>query len=322
MNAILRGESSPPEIAALLVALKMKGETAEELLGFAQAMRAHCVRVEHGVQREPVVDTCGSGGDGLGTFNISTLAALVVAGAGVKVAKHGNRSISSRCGSADLLEALGVVLEVEAEEAARSIREAGIAFLFAPRFHPAMKHAQEARRALRIRTIFNLLGPLTNPANASVQVVGAPSMTAAELMAAALAHLPVERALVVHSSDGMDEISTAGETLVLDVRPKSIRRYTLTAEDFGLLPGRTKDLLGDGVEANLAIAEAVLGGRQGPQRDVVLANAAAALVAAERAGSWREGVELAAHAIDSGAAAGKLQSLRIRARARGLCSPN
>lgn len=320
MNAILRGESSPPEIAALLVALKIKGETAEELLGFAQAMRAHCVRVEHGVQREPVVDTCGSGGDGLGTFNISTLAALVVAGAGVKVAKHGNRSISSRCGSADLLEALGVVLEVEADEAARSIREAGIAFLFAPRFHPAVKHAQEARRALRIRTIFNLLGPLTNPANASVQVVGAPSTTAAELMAAALAQLPVDRALVVHSSDGMDEISIAAETLVFDVRPQSIRRYTLTAEDFGLPPCRTKDLLGDGVEANLAIAESVLEGRPGPQRDVVLANAAAALVAAERAGSWREGVELAAHAIDSGAAAGKLQSLRMRARARDLCS--
>src|SRR5438093_2433632 len=217
MGAILAGESSPVQIAAFLTALRMKGESVSELVGFARAMR-QAARQVHVDGAEALIDTCGTGGDGGGTFNISTVAAFVIAGSGVRVAKHGNRSISSRCGSADLMESLGVPISLDPAEMARAIREIGIAFLFAPAIHAAMKHAQPVRVELKMRTVFNLLGPLTNPAGATSQLVGAPSENAAELMAGALAELGLPRGFVVHGSDGLDEITTTGVTLAFEIR--------------------------------------------------------------------------------------------------------
>jgi len=215
MSIVLAGEATTPQIAAFLIALRMKGETAAEVVGFARALRAAACAGEAGPGPGPLLDTCGTGGDNASTFNISTIAAFVVAGAGVRVAKHGNRSISSRCGSADLLEALGVDITLTAEESGRAIRDTGIGFLFAPALHPAMRHAQPARLELKMRTVFNLLGPLANPAGASVQLVGAPSAAAAEIIAEALARLGLERGFVVHGSDGLDEITTTGPTFAL-----------------------------------------------------------------------------------------------------------
>ncbi|HYP13222.1 MAG TPA: anthranilate phosphoribosyltransferase, partial [Bryobacteraceae bacterium] len=295
--------------AGFLVALRMKGETSDEVIGFARSMRAHCVQVKHEIKGEPVLDTCGTGGDGSCTFNISTIAALVIAGAGVKVAKHGNRSISSLCGSADILEGLGVNIALTAEQMGRCLREVGIAFLFAPTLHPAMRHAQPARKELKLRTVFNLLGPLTNPAGANVQLVGAPSIRAAELMAEALGVLGVQRAFIVHGLDGLDEITTAGETLALEIRGGAIAHHTLTPADFGLSAADPLSLKGDDPETNCGIARAVLEGAPGPQRDIVLANASAGLVAAGKAQGFTEGVELAARSIDSGAARTKLDEL-------------
>jgi anthranilate phosphoribosyltransferase len=309
MELILAGEATTAQIAAFLVALRMKGETADELLGLARAMREKSVRVEHGVTDEPVLDTCGTGGDGCSTFNISTVAAFVVAGAGVRVAKHGNRSISSQCGSADILEALGVNIALSPERIGESIRTVGIGFLFAPALHPAMKHAQPARLELKMRTAFNLLGPLTNPAGATVQVVGAPSVRAAELMAQALACLGLKRGFVVHGLDGLDEISTASETLMLEIRRGAIAHHSLDPSDFGVKKVRLEDLRGGDRAENAGIARAVLDGEGGPRRDVVLVNAAAALVAAGRADDFAAGMKLAAESIDSGAARGRLDAL-------------
>ena len=309
MQIILRGEASPVQIAGLLVALRMKGETVEELVGFARAMRRMAARVDPGLDREPLLDTCGTGGDGSCTFNISTVAAFVVAGAGARVAKHGNRSISSRCGSADLLEALGIRVALGPEASARAIREVGIGFLFAPAIHTAMKHAQPVRRELKMRTVFNLLGPLTNPAGATAQLLGAHSAAAAELMAGALAALGLERGFVVHGSDGMDEITTTGPTLVFEVRGGIVERRTLTPEDFGVRVVEAHELLGGESAQNAAIAREILEGARGPRRDIVLVNAAAALVACGRANGFREGMEAAAAAIDSGAALGKVEEL-------------
>ncbi len=309
MQIILRGEASTAQIAALLVALRMKGETPTELLGFARAMRAMATRVEARVEGEPLLDTCGTGGDGRGTFNVSTVAALIVAGAGVRVAKHGNRSITSKCGSADVLERLGVRVALDAERAARAIREVGIGFLFAPAFHPAMKYAQPARKELRVRTVFNLLGPLANPAGANVQVIGAPSDHAAELMAGALAALGLERGFVVHGGDGLDEITTTGETLVFEVCRGEVQRRSVTPEDFGVARSRLEDLLGAEAEANAEIIRELLNGTKGPKRDMALVNAAAGLVAAGRAGGFVEGMRLAAESVDSGAARRKLEEL-------------
>lgn len=308
MAMILRGEVSTPRIAAFLAALKVKGETAEEVLGFARAMRAAAVPVHAGCDG-PLLDTCGTGGDGLSSFNISTIAALVAAGAGVRVAKHGNRSISSRCGSADLLEGLGVRIGIEPEKAGRAIREIGIGFLFAPSIHPAMKHAQEARIELKMRTVFNLLGPLTNPARATTQLAGAPSLGAADLMAEVLAALGLERGFVVHGSDGMDEITLSGETAVLEILHGAIAHRTVTPEDFGVSPASLDELHGGDLQTNCEIARAVLAGCQGPHRDIVLVNASAAIVAAGRANSFLEGVALAARSIDSGAAKAKAEDL-------------
>jgi len=309
MQAILAGEVSAVQIASFLTALRMKGETVEELVGFARAMREVAVRVDVGLAGEPLLDTCGTGGDGQGTFNISTIAAFVVAGAGAHVAKHGNRSISSEGGSADLLESLRIAVVLPPDKVAQAIREIGIGFLFAPAIHTATRHAHPVRLELKMRTVFNLLGPLTNPANATAQLVGAPSEHAAELMAGALAELGLKRGFVVHGSDGLDEITTTGTTTAFEIREGRVERQTLSPEDFGVARGESAALKGQGKEGNAAIARAVLGGAQGAQRDVVLVNASAALVAAGKAGDFREGVKIAKGSIDSGAAWRKVEAL-------------
>jgi len=286
----------------------MKGESVSELVGFARAMR-QAARQVHVDGAEALIDTCGTGGDGGGTFNISTVAAFVIAGSGVRVAKHGNRSISSRCGSADLMESLGVPISLDPAEMARAIREIGIAFLFAPAIHAAMKHAQPVRVELKMRTVFNLLGPLTNPAGATSQLVGAPSENAAELMAGALAELGLPRGFVVHGSDGLDEITTTGVTLAFEIRGGRVERRCLRPEDFGVPLARLEDLRGGDVSANRDIALQILSGEKGPERDIVLVNSSAALVAAGRAGDFREGMGVAAQSIDSGAAREKLEQL-------------
>lgn len=309
MLCLLEGRASPAQIAAFLTALRMKGETAEELAGMARAMREKAERVDAGASEGPLLDTCGTGGDRAGTFNVSTLAAFVAAGAGVRVAKHGNRSMSSLCGSADLMEALGVRIELTPEQLGRSIREVGIGFLYAPAIHKATRHAQPVRKELRLRTVFNYLGPLTNPAGASAQLVGAPGERAAELMAGALAELGLERGFVVHGSDGLDEITTTGPTLMFEIRGGQVARREVTPEDFGVSPARAEDLRGGDPGTNREIARAVLGGERGPRRDITLVNAAAALVAAGKARNFREGMEIAAESVDSGAAWRKVREL-------------
>ena len=311
MRIILNGDATPPQIAGFLVALRMKGETVDELVGFARALRQMAEPVDPGLGGEPLLDTCGTGGDGLSTFNISTVVAFVVAGAGVRVAKHGNRSISSQCGSADLLEAMGVHIPMPPAECARAIREIGIGFLFAPAIHTAAKYAHPVRVDLKMRTVFNLLGPLTNPAGASAQLAGAPSPQFAELIAGALAALGLERGFVVHGSDGLDEITNTGPTLAFEIRRGEVTRRTLTPDDFGVAIARPEDLKGGDLATNVAIAREILEGAPGPRRDIVLANAAAALVAIGRAGDFREGVALAAAAIDSGAARAKAAALAL-----------
>lgn len=309
MLAILNGEATTPQISAFLMGLRMKGETHEELLGFARAMRERTVRIEACVDGEPLLDTCGSGGGTSSTFNISTVAAFVVAGAGARVAKHGNRSFSSHCGSADILETLGVEVSQTPERVAQAIREIGIGFLFAPLLHPAMKHAQAARAELKMRTVFNLLGPLTNPAGATRQLIGAPSAHAARLMAHALAGLGSERAFVVHGSDGLDEITTTGATLVFEIAGPDVRSFEWTPADFGVELAGIGALSGGDRARNAQIARAVLRGERGPQRDIVLVNSAAALIVAGIVASPLEAVGRAAESIDSGAAWKKLQAL-------------
>jgi anthranilate phosphoribosyltransferase len=257
-----------------------------------------------------LLDTCGTGGaDGPSTFNISTIAAFVVAGAGVRVAKHGNRSLSSQCGSADLLEALGIRLAISPEQVGRAIREVGIGFLFAPALHPAMKYAQPARLELKMRTVFNLLGPLTNPAGATRQLIGAPSPQAAALMAQALAGLEPERAFVVHGSDGLDEVTTTGSTIVFEVKRSEVTSLSWSPSDFGVAHANASDLSGGDRVLNRQIAIAVLQGEPGPRRDIVLVNAAAALLAAGLATDLSTGMRLAAHSIDTGAARKKVEQL-------------
>jgi len=307
MAEILEGRATTAQIAAFLAALRVKGETAEELLGFAQAMRDHCVRVEHGITDRPVLDTCGTGGDHRGTFNISTAVAFVAAACGIAVAKHGNRSMSSLCGSADVLEALGARILADPALIARSIRETGVGFLFAPALHPAMKHAQPARAELKTRTVMNLLGPLANPARATVQLVGAPSLRAAEMMAVTLAALGLERGCVAHGEDGLDEVSTTAPTHLMSIVHGAIEHTVVQPEDFGVPRARLADLRGGDAAENARILLSVLQGEKGPRRDVVLANAAVALRAANAAQDFAEGVARAAEAIDSGAAAERLR---------------
>ena len=310
MLEILQGDSTPALTAAFLVALRMKGETAGEVTGFARAMRASAMHVRpRNTPAEHLVDTCGTGGDGGGTFNVSTAAAFVVAGAGLAVAKHGNRSISSRCGSADVLEALGVNVNLDAGQSAQAIDETGIGFLFAPSMHPAMRHAGPIRRELGMRTVFNMLGPLTNPAGAAIQIIGVYEDRIVPLAAQALARLGSKCALVVHGSDGMDEITLTGTTRFAHVHEGGLRHGTVEPADFGLPPADAGALAGGGPEQNAAILRAVLSGEEGPARDIVVMNAGAALRVAGAAGSWPEGAALAAESIDSGEAAAKLASL-------------
>ncbi len=317
MEEILSGRARESQIAGLLTALRMKGETVDELVGFATAMRRHATPIfppSHPRADEVLVDTCGTGGDASGTFNVSTAAAFVVAGAGVRVAKHGNRSISSRCGSADVLEQLGVRIDLPPERVAQSINEVGIGFLFAPALHAATRHAMPVRRELKFRTVFNLLGPLTNPANASAQVVGVYGSGLTELVARALGELGVRRAFVVHGAEGLDEISLVGETAVAELRDAVVRSYTVTPEDFGLRRAPLEAIRGGDAKQNAEIIHKILGRsmlyrEHGPHRDIVLANSAAALVAAGRAADFLEGIRLAAQSIDSGAARDRLEAL-------------
>ena len=310
MLVVLSGEATTAQIAAFLVGLRTKGETSDELLGFARAMREKVARVDAAVDSEPLLDTCGTGAaEGPPTFNVSTITAFVVAGAGVRVAKHGNRSLSSQCGSADVLEALGIRLSISAEHVGRAIREVGIGFLFAPALHPAMKYAQPARLELKMRTVFNLLGPLTNPAGATRQLIGAPSPHAAELMAHALAGLEPERAFVVHGSDGLDEVTTTGSTLVFEVTRREVKPMSWSPSDFGVANASSADLSGGDRALSRQIAMAVLQGESGPRRDIVLVNASAALLAAGLATDLRTGMRLAAHSIDTGAAWKKVDQL-------------
>jgi anthranilate phosphoribosyltransferase len=318
MTEVFSGKATDAQIAALLVALHMKGETVEEIVGFAEAMRAAAEPLPlhedstlsvSGTGRDALVDTCGTGGDARGTFNISTATAFVVAGAGVRVAKHGNRSLSSRCGSADVMEALGVKISLPTAVLATCLEEIGVVFLFAPAMHSAMKYVQPARRELRLRTIFNLLGPLTNPARASAQVVGVYSLDLVEKVAEALSMLGVHRALVVHGLDGLDEITITGPTRIAEVREGNVRTYEVTPEEFGIKRAQLEDISGGDAETNAAIIRGILAGKKSPRRDVVLLNAAAALVAAGRAEHLGDALPLAAQSIDSGAAAAKLDAL-------------
>jgi anthranilate phosphoribosyltransferase len=309
MLTILSGSVTTPQISAFLMGLRMKGETSDELLGFAQAMRERTVRIDACVKPEPLLDTCGTGGGAGSTFNISTISAFVVAGAGARVAKHGNRSFSTQCGSADILEQLGVEITQPPDRVAQAIREIGIGFLFAPLLHPAMKHAHSARVELKMRTVFNLLGPLTNPAGATRQLIGASSAHTAELLANALAGLGPERAFVVHGSDGLDEVTTTGATLVFEIAGHQVRSFHWTPADFGVPTAEIGDLRGGDRARNSEIATAVLKGQAGPQRDIVLVNSAAALLASGNADSLSGAMQRAAQSIDSGAAWLKLQKL-------------
>ena len=316
MEELLQGRMEQADIVGLLISLRSKGETVDELVGFARVMRRHVRPVKFGedgaeasVAELPLVDTAGTGGDNAGTFNISTAAAFVIAGAGVRVAKHGNRSISSKSGSADVLEALGVNLTAASEGAGETIARIGIAFLFAPAMHTAMKHAMAARREAGGRTVFNLLGPLTNPAGAKVQIIGVPAPALVEKIGHSLAELEPLRAFVVHGVDGLDEISLSDETEVADVRPHAVQRYRVAPEDFGIARAAREALAGGDAAENARIIRRVLEGETGPRRDIVRMNAGAALVAAGVAADFREGAARAAESIDSGAALAKLQGL-------------
>jgi anthranilate phosphoribosyltransferase len=324
MTEILTGKCSDAQIAALLVALHMKGETVEEIVGFAEAIRAAAIPLAlhansvldaSGTGRDALVDTCGTGGDAGGTFNISSATAFVVAGAGVRVAKHGNRSVTSKCGSADVMEALGVNINLPPSQMATCLERVGIAFLFAPAMHAAMKHVQAARRDLHLRTVFNLLGPLTNPARATCQVVGVYSADLVEKLAEALSMLGLHRALVVHGSDGLDEITITGPTRVGEVREGRVHSYEVTPEEFGFARAALADIGGGDAHHNAGLIREMLAGKKDARRDVVLLNAAAALVAAGRADHLRDAVPLALRAIDSGAALASLQALVAFTRA-------
>ncbi len=311
MEELLSGRVKTPEIVRLLEALNRRPIETQELTGFAHVMRKHATRVFADGEARPanMVDTCGTGGDGANTFNISTAAAIVAAAAGARVAKHGNRAASSRSGSADVLEELGVRIDLPFERYGRAIREIGIGFLFAQAAHTATRHAAPARKQIGARTVFNLLGPLTNPAGAQAQVLGVFSEEVIGLVAATLAELGVERAFVVHGAGGLDEISLAGETMVAEVRGGAVRRFTVTPEEFGVARAPLESIRGGTATENAALIVRLLQGEDGPARDIVVVNAAAALVAAGAAADFREGAGLASFVISSGAAGKKLAAL-------------
>ncbi len=306
MDEMMEGQATPAQIGAFLIALRLKGETVEEIAGLARTMRAKAHRVPIS---DAVVDTCGTGGDNAGTFNISTTAAFVVAGVGVKVAKHGNRAMSSGCGSADVLEALGVKINLSPEGVRHCLDQVGVGFMFAQTFHPAMRHVAGARREIGVRTVFNILGPLTNPAGAADQVIGVADAALAPKMVAALQLLGAHHVLLVHGQDGLDELSLSAPSTVWELKEGRVREYVVTPEETGLGRAPRVALAGGTAQDNAAILRGVLGGEAGPRRDVVLLNAAAALVAADRARDLREGVYLAARSLDSGWARQKLEGL-------------
>ena len=321
MNQIMSGECTPAQIGSFITALRMKGETVDEITGAARVMREHATPIRVGrnvldmdrddinIDRETILDVVGTGGDGTNTFNISTIVSFVVSACGVKVAKHGNRSVSSACGSADVLEKLGINLDVAPETVERCIAGIGIGFLFAPALHGTMKYAIGPRREIGIRTIFNILGPLTNPAGADCQVMGVYQASLVEKLAGVLHRLGCRHGFVVHGSDGMDEMTITGETLVAEVTPAGVRLSSVTPEQVGLARCRIELLKGGDATANAAIVRAILAGEQGPRRDIVLLNAAYALIAAGKSASPAEGLALAAEAIDSGRAMGQLERL-------------
>jgi anthranilate phosphoribosyltransferase len=306
MEEIMQGEATPAQFGAFVTALRLKGETVDEIVGLARTMRAKAIPV---ITDGPVVDTCGTGGDGSQTFNISTTAAFVAAGAGLKVAKHGNRAMSSQCGSADVLEALGIKIDLNAEQVQRCLQEIGIGFMFAPAFHPAMKYAAVPRREIGIRTVFNILGPLTNPAGAKAQVLGVADELLVEKLALALQHLGCHHALVVHGEDGLDEITISGKTHVCELKGSHIVNYTINPEDLGLAGASSDSLKGGSAAENAELLRNILSGAAGPQRDAVLMNTAAVLLAGDKVETLRRGVELAQKTIDSGHALNKLEQL-------------
>ena len=306
MQEIMEGQATPSQLSAFLTALSIKGETMDEITGLARIMRAKALRVESSGE---MIDIVGTGGDRAGTFNISTTAAFVAAGAGLKVAKHGNRAASSQSGSADVLEALGVKIDLTAQQVEACLEEVGIGFMFAQVFHPAMKNTASTRREIGIPTVFNVLGPLTNPAGAQRQVLGVAREPLLEKMAGALKSLGLRHALVVHGEDGLDEITITGRTHVCELKDGLIRRYTICPEDFGLATAEAASIKGGCAADNAAILRRVLAGECGPQRDVVLLNAAAALMAGDKVASILEGVALARQVLDNGKALDKLEQL-------------
>jgi anthranilate phosphoribosyltransferase len=308
MREIMAGQATSAQIAAYVTALRMKGETVDEITGSARAMRENATRI---MANDPlVVDTCGTGGDRMRTFNISTTAAFVVAGAGITVAKHGGRSVSSSCGSADVLKALGVKIDLLPGKVEECLNEIGIGFLFAPNFHLAMRHAVGPRQEIGVRTIFNMLGPLTNPANASIQVLGVYNEELTDIMAQVLLKLGSRHCFIVHGSDGLDEITISGKTKICEGKEGRIQCYYVHPKDFGVDGGRVKDIEGGDADRNAQITVGILRGERGPRRDIVLLNAAPAMVACGKAKTLQDGVKLAEKTIDSGAAYEKLEALK------------
>jgi anthranilate phosphoribosyltransferase len=307
MQSIMSGDAPKEEIATFLMALREKGATVEEITGAAQVMRKFAVKIR--TKHKDILDTCGTGGDKKGTFNISTITAFVVAGAGCIVAKHGNRSMSSKCGSADLLEGLGVNISLNEEELSECLDQVGIAFLFAQRMHPAMKNVAQIRKELGVETIFNLLGPLTNPAGATHQMMGVYNHDLVDPMAHVLQNLGSKRAIVVHGADGLDEITTTGETFISELSNNEVIDYHISPDELGVDIAKEEDFRGGDIETNMSIARTVLSGEKGPKRDIVLVNAAYGLYVDEKVTSVTEGMELAAKTIDSGRAKSKLEEL-------------
>jgi anthranilate phosphoribosyltransferase len=304
MREVLCGEATPAQLSAFLIGLRLKGETVDEITGMARVMREHALRVE---VEGPLLDTCGTGGDDRGTFNVSTAAAFVAAGAGVRIAKHGNRAMTSGCGSADVLEALGAKIDLRPEQVAQCIHHTGFGFMFAQAFHPAMKHAAGPRREIGVRTVFNILGPLTNPAGAQHQLLGVARPEIAPKIAAALQRLDGTHALVVHGDDGVDELSISGPSSVHEIRDGGLRQFTISPEDAGLPTASQDGIRGGTPEENAEALRQVLNGAAGPIRDVVVLNAAAALVAADAAKDLKEGARMGADAIKSGASTKRLE---------------
>jgi len=308
MKSIMSGEATPSQIASFLTALRVKGETVEEITAFARVMRHFSVKISPHVSGT-LVDTCGTGGDKIKTFNISTAAMFVAAGAGVPIAKHGNRSVTSKAGSADVVEAIGVRIDLPEEGVKRCIEEVGIGFMFAPRFHPAMKHAAPVRKEMGIRTVFNILGPLTNPAGAQAQLMGVYDASLTEKLALVLDRLGCERAMVIHGMDGLDEISTLGETKVSELKDGAVKTYEISPEDFGVRRAKAEDIAGKTLEENARMMLKVLKGEGGPKRDIVLLNAAAAILVGGKAKNLADGLDVASKVLDSGKAYEKVTQL-------------